>query len=229
MVAMTPDTLASGPPILRPADIPADIAPGPGRRAKQPRSSATLLQVTGWEDQVLERTGSDPRGTYAELFWLPVCGPSALWLLRRLNDGLDAHPDGYVLDPIETAAGLGIGGPGSRHDPLDRAIQRLERFGLVRRSGPATILVRRAVGPVPRHRLDRLPPGLQDRHAAWEVAIPDARALRRRARAVAADMAAIGDAGASIERRLLRAGVHPALAYDAATWATTRWGDLIAG
>ncbi len=37
----------------------------------------TLLTLTAWEDPVLVHSGTDPRGTYAELFWLPMMGPSA--------------------------------------------------------------------------------------------------------------------------------------------------------
>jgi hypothetical protein len=184
-----------------------------------------LLRVGSWEDPVVDRVGVDPRGTYAELFWLPVVGPSALWLVRRLVERLDGEPDGYLLDPIETAQALGIGGPDTRHAPLTRTLRRCERFGLVRLGpGQRSMEVRRRIGPVPRHRLHRLPQSLQAAHAAWELPDPAAEALRR-ARAAATDLAVLGEGRAAVERRLLRLGVHPAVAFAAAQWADERWAD----
>ncbi|HET7486954.1 MAG TPA: hypothetical protein VFJ85_03435 [Acidimicrobiales bacterium] len=51
----------------------------------------------------------DPAGFLAKRYWLGILGPSTTWLLRRLVDGLDAHPGGYDLDLTETARCLGLG------------------------------------------------------------------------------------------------------------------------
>src|SRR3974377_617260 len=50
-----------------------------------------------WEDRALEVVGFDPRSLYVETFWLPILGPSAILLLRRLADRLEAAPSGFAL------------------------------------------------------------------------------------------------------------------------------------
>ena len=178
-----------------------------------------------WEDPVVEATGIDARAAYVELFWLPVLGPTAVWLLRRIADRFDAEPAGFDLDLDRTAAGLGIGGLDSRHAPLRRALRRCARFRLVRPCGPGEVAVRRTVGPLPRRLLDRLPEDLRAHHDRCELAErppPGDVPARRRARLLALDLAALDVPRTAIERRLLAWGVHPALAYESAAWASER-------
>ena len=52
------------------------------------------LPVVGWSDQVVDALGQDPRSEYAEIFWLPVIGPSCTLAGRRLAAWLDAEPAG---------------------------------------------------------------------------------------------------------------------------------------
>jgi len=184
--------------------------------SKQP----STLHVVAWIDPVVDRIGVDPRSLYVETFWLAVLGPSATWLLRRLADRFDLEPEGFDLDLDETARSLGLGASDSRHSPLQRAVDRLARYGMARRAGDA-LGVRRRVPPLPRRQLLRLPTALQGRHRAWEAAEPvpnEAVRLRRRARLVALDLRDLGVDDASIERHLLRRGVHPATAFEAARW-----------
>ncbi len=75
------------------------------------------LWITGWSDPIVDLHGVDVRSHYVEHVWLGVLGPSTVWLLRRLVDGLDGQPDGYPLDLAETATALGLGGHG-RNSPL---------------------------------------------------------------------------------------------------------------
>lgn len=42
------------------------------------------LRLVPLNDPVIDTVGHQPRSTYAETYWLPVIGPSALWALRRL-------------------------------------------------------------------------------------------------------------------------------------------------
>lgn len=129
------------------------------------------LHVVAWVDPVLDAAGVDLRSGYVERYWLPVLGPSATWLLRRLADGLDRAPDGFEVDLADLAASLGVGGPDSRHAPIRRALRRCTRFGLVRPLGGEVLAVRRAAGRVPERNLARLPPPLRAAHlqevAAW--------------------------------------------------------------
>jgi GNAT superfamily N-acetyltransferase len=187
------------------------------------------MHVVEWRDSSLAEAGVDPRSCYVEMFWLPALGPSTTWLLRRLADRLDAEPDGFDLALDETARGLGLGWSDSRHAPLRRAIERCVRYGLARRDSPRLLSVRRRLPPVPRRHLLRLPVALQEQHRAWESAELDpgeAVRLRRRARLVALDLRDLGVDDACIERHLLRRGVHPATAFEAARWVWSPESEL---
>ena len=76
------------------------------------------VSVEPWPDPVIDELGHDPRSAYVERFWLPVLGPSTVWLLRRLADQLDRQPDGFELDLVDTARCLGVGMRGGRNSPM---------------------------------------------------------------------------------------------------------------
>jgi hypothetical protein len=182
----------------------------------------STVEVVAWTDARVDALAIDPRSHYVETFWLGVLGPSATWLMRRLADRFEADPDGFHLDLDDTARCLGLGAAESRHSPLQRAVERCTHYSMARRSSEGVLAVRRWVPRVPRRQLLRLPTWLQERHRAWEDADPErdgAVRLRRRARLVALDLRDLGVEDAAIERHLLRRGVHPATAFEAARWA----------
>jgi hypothetical protein len=195
---------------LQQAPVHEGLVAGPG---------TSVLRVVPWEDPATDTHGVDPRSRYVELFWLPVLGPSATWLLRRLVDELDRSPDGVDVRCAELAGALGIGGPQSRHAPLERTLGRCARFGMLTGGGPGVVRVRRRVAFLPRHLLARLPATLRIEHRRWDAETPAVGAdPRRLAYQAAVDLAGRGEDRAALERRLLRLGVHPALAYEAAGW-----------
>ncbi len=55
------------------------------------------LRIVPLIDPVIETVGHAPRSTYAETYWLPVIGPSALWALRRLSARVEAEPAGVEV------------------------------------------------------------------------------------------------------------------------------------
>ncbi|MFM8908375.1 MAG: hypothetical protein ACKOIZ_12395, partial [Actinomycetota bacterium] len=61
------------------------------------------LMVVPWRDVTVESLGFAARSDYVEWFWLPVLGPSATWLLRRIDWGFEEFPEGYLLDSRTTA------------------------------------------------------------------------------------------------------------------------------
>jgi hypothetical protein len=196
------------------------MLPAPTRAPLDPLGN--VLTIVRWDDPAVDALGIDPRSLYAEQFWLGVLGPTAVWLLRRLADRFDDEPEGFVLDLAETASALGLGGVDSRHAPLRRAWARCVRYGAARPVGPDTLAVRRCLDLVPRRYLLRLPAAVRERHRAWESGPPtddDGLRLRRRARLVALDLRELGIEPAAIERHLVRRGVHPAVAFEAAEWA----------
>src|SRR5438128_11585786 len=88
------------------------------------------LRVTPWPDPVLDVLGHDPRSRYAETFWLPTLGPTALLLLRHLADRFDRNPDGIELTLADTSSALGLGQREGSSSPIVRTLRRLEQFDL---------------------------------------------------------------------------------------------------
>lgn len=117
-------------------------------------------------DPVLDALGHDPRSAYVEQYWLSVLGPSAILLLRRLANGIEAHPDGFELDPARWALELGLGAKGGRHGPFWRSVERICRFGAARRHGEV-LAVRRRLPPLSRRQVERLPDHLRRAHERW--------------------------------------------------------------
>jgi hypothetical protein len=189
---------------------------------------AVALRVTPWPDPVLDVLGHDPRSWYAETFWLPTLGPTSLLLMRHLADRFEHTPDGVELPVADTAAALGLGARDGNSSPLMRSLVRLQQFELASAQDEMTIAVRRALPPVHRRHVRRLPAALQARHAEW-VAGQGAAPLelaRRRARRVALTLVVQGEPMDAVERALHSSGFHPALAHEAVRWARDRGREL---
>jgi hypothetical protein len=125
-----------------------------------------LLTVLPWHDPVVDSRGYAPRSEYVETFWLGTLGPTATWLLRRLDAGFDLQPDGYELHLADTARSLGLGFSPHPSNPFTKAITRCTIFGLAQFVGEA-LAVRRRVPTLPQRHLQRLPPSLQVAHGNW--------------------------------------------------------------
>ena len=186
------------------------------------------LLVTPWPDPVLDVLGHDPRSWYAETFWLPTLGPTALLLMRHLADRFERTPEGVELKVADTAAALGLGAREGTSSPLVRSLGRLRQFDLATTEDEKTISVRRALPPVHRRHVRRLPLPLQAEHEAWMAGQRAAplELVRRRARRVALMLVAQGEPIDTVERALHTAGFHPALAHEAVRWARDRQREL---
>lgn len=190
----------------------------------QPIPIATL-SVDVWADPVIDQLGHDPRSAYVERFWLPILGPSSVWLLRRIADGLDHRPEGFDLDLVDTAQSLGVGMRGGRNAPLLRTIERCCRFGAAKMHGRSSIAVRRRLAPLSRTQTERLPETLRAEHDQWLVRPKDPASfeqMQTRARALALSMVQLGEDSTSVERQLHHWRFHPAIAHDALRWALAR-------
>jgi hypothetical protein len=188
-----------------------------------PDLPAAALLVRPWTDTVVDALGHDPRSRYVEQFWLPVLGPSATFLVRRLADGLERAPEGFDLPLADTARALGLGMRTGRGGPFVRAIHRCCQFGASRLLGDATLEVRRRLPPLSRHQVQRLPDHLQDAHQRWqESQVSEARGpvMVDRARRLAASLLELGEAPAEAEAQLGRWRFDPQLAAGAVAWAT---------
>ena len=183
------------------------------------------ILVLPWLDPIVEAHGFDPRSSYVETFWLSVLGPSATWFLRRTAAELELSPEGFELDLAEASRALGLRGSGGSSSSFGRTVARCVAFGLAWR-GFSALAVRRKVPPLSRERVARLPASLQAQHDLWRVtprhepSVPgnDSRALARR---LARGLAKLGASAEEVERDLFRAGVHPALACEAAASAVS--------
>lgn len=195
--------------------------PAPAGRPAVGAPLVRRLRVVPWPDPEVEATGVDVLGPYVELFWLPVLGPSATWLLRRLVAGLRARPGGFHVDLDDTAHALGLGGVGGRRSPFRRALLRCTRYGAARHQARDLLAVRTVLGPLPEQHLHRLPPSLREQHRRWEhgerpTTIHD---VRRHARSLALHLLVVEPERRTLELRLARLGIHPALAHETAIWA----------
>lgn len=182
------------------------------------------LVIEPWPDPVIDELGHDPRSPYVERFWLGILGPSTVWLLRRLADGLEVNPDGFALDTTEMARSIGIGTRGGRRSPFMRSVDRSARFGATRLHGERTLMVRRKLPPLTISQLERLPGNLRDEHTRWveRSAQPTPEERRSRARQLAASLIELGEPYEEVERQLHRWRFHPAIAHEALRWAIAR-------
>jgi hypothetical protein len=207
---------------MEPSSVTSTLSHTADRHSTQP----TALHVVAWIEPKVDALGIDARSHYVETFWLPVLGPSATWLLRRIADGLETEPDGFDLDLDRMGRRLGINASDRTNSPMRLALDRCLRYGLARRTATNSLSVRRFVPYLPRRALLRLPTFIQEMHQTWPTADgDDAVRLRRRARLVALDLRDLGVDVAAIERHLLRRAVHPATAFEAARWAWSPEGE----
>src|SRR4051795_3783643 len=123
------------------------------------------LPIVPLDDPVVEALGHNADSEYAETYWLPVIGPTALWALRRLTRWLDESPDGFPLAITPFGRELGLGDGAGRSSPVVRTLARLVCFGLAEIRG-GRLMVRRRVPPLARRHQQRLPAHLIAQHQA---------------------------------------------------------------
>ncbi len=117
------------------------------------------FDVVTWDDPVVRRIGYPHDHPYIETHWLPVLGPTATWMLRRLAAQVIAHPSGLRLDAAVLATALGVPRGGGRRGAFGRGLQRCVMFGVVRmeRGGEVPLLaVRTHIPPLSRRQQERL-------------------------------------------------------------------------
>jgi hypothetical protein len=202
---------------------------------------AALLVLRPWPDPLLDRVGHDPRADYVEQFWLPILGPSALLLLRRLVSALDAQvpgPSGVTSAPGpggdaeprtvsvgDLASSLGMGSPRGPSGAFYRTLDRLVSFGFAHLVDDATLAVRTHLPPLTRRQLKRLPEVVRAEHDRWladQAQAPGVATehMTRRARALALSLLELGEDRVGAERQLHHWQFHPAIAHEAIRWAT---------
>ena len=106
------------------------------------------LVIRPWIDPVVDDRGHEPLSLFVETDWLPVLGPTATWLYRRLGSWVIAYPDGLELETTALAESLGLGRSIGHGCKLDKALQRLVRFGTAKWVG-GELHVRRLLSTPP--------------------------------------------------------------------------------
>lgn len=98
-----------------------------------PTSTLTFLDyavISRWEDEYLTDTGIPMMSSYVEHYWLPLIGPTALCVARRMTEMLGDRED-ICLDMDQLARGMGLSTKRGEHSPFFRAVNRLHMFGLM--------------------------------------------------------------------------------------------------
>ena len=126
-----------------------------------------MLTVVRWDDPRSNADWHELRGDYVERFWLGVLGPATTLLLRRFARGFVERPDGFRVDPADTAGALGMGRGTGRNSMIARTIDRACQFGTAMPLDPHTLAVRSLLPPLSHRQLSRLPATLQRAHAVW--------------------------------------------------------------
>lgn len=126
-----------------------------------------VVVIEALHDAVLEAAGHHVSTLYAETFWLPVIGPTALWLLRLAARHTTDGP--WTVDTEALGRSLGVGG--GRHfgkaSQLHRTFDRLKQFNCADGGWTSTWRLATHVPPLTRGRIARLPESLQREHDTW--------------------------------------------------------------
>ena len=206
-----------------PTSAPTGRTPAP-RPEPGGKTGAVEFWVEPWNDLCRDsERGHHPRSPYVELFWLGVLGPSATWLIRRLALRLEEAPEGFVVNTAEIAGEIGLGGRQALQSAFERAFERCCRFGLMQRGRHDTLFVRTRLPDLTVRMAERLPSRLRVLHDVWRrrpASDPAGTDTPARARRLAMALLACGDEPDSVERQLHTWQFHPAVAFDAAHWAT---------
>jgi hypothetical protein len=132
----------------------------------------TTLFVVAWKQPFADTQGHQSRSAYVERFWLPILGPSASWLLRSLSWGLEAQPEGYLVDIAAVAQTLGVSESLGRSGTMTRSLIRLCQFDLTAVSGQhddgvPVLIVRDTIPWLSRRLVQSLPSFMRAEHEQW--------------------------------------------------------------
>ena len=164
------------------------------------------LVVVPWLDPIVDEVGFDVFSRYAEMFWLPVMGPSAMWIMRRIVMGFAEFPGGYEMDTQEIALAVGLSFTQGANCPFSRALRRCQWFGAAQ-SVQGGLAVRIKLPPVSRRQIQRFPVSLKQSLVAWPVESTNHQQLVERAKLVANALIITGDDSDLLESRLTRIGI----------------------
>ena len=129
-----------------------------------PESGLGSIQISAWIDPMVETLGFDPRSSYVEHFWLPILGPSCIFLLRRLAYAFDLDTATQEVSLREVSFEIGLGSPKGYGNSITKTLNRCIQFDMAKLLPNGTLTVRRSLPPLNQRQLARLPIDLQDLH-----------------------------------------------------------------
>ncbi len=198
----------------------------------QPPQEAGLgsIQISAWIDPVVESLGFDPRSSYVEHFWLPILGPSCIFLLRRLAYLFDLDTATQEVSLREVSFEIGLGSPKGYGNSITRTLNRCIQFDMAKLLPNGTLTVRRSLPPLNQRQLARLPVDLQDLHETLITGSSPSRdgALRRRSVQLAVSLLDYQSKEQDAVESLLRWRIDPNIASEALelTWPRSLAEDL---
>lgn len=114
-----------------------------------------------WADETLAETGHDALSPYVETFWLPILGPTATWLLRRIE--LRRRGGASVFNLNNLARELGVGTYTGWEGAMSKGFRRLMHFAIVAPIDGA-LAVHTHVPHLAGRQIARLPESLKKAH-----------------------------------------------------------------
>lgn len=130
------------------------------RSIPAPMALPVELAVVAYEDPLIERLGHGPDSPYIENCWLPITGPSATWMWRRLaRVAIEAQGSPVMVDTTDLILSVGLGESLARNSMGARTVTRLTAFDLAQRAGVdgSVLAVRRALPCLSERQAQRLP------------------------------------------------------------------------
>ncbi len=177
------------------------------------------MRIVAWLDPAIDAKGFDTRSLYVERYWLPVLGPSATWLVRKLSEVLTPtrSESERVVELSHLAHSIGLGSPSGPKSPFKRALERLVIFGAAKLMPGNTLAVRKKLPPLSTRQVARLGYPLSQEHAKdfQSYLQTNRQPLSLRASALAKCLLETGDSFDQAERQLLLWGFHPSVAHEA--------------
>lgn len=187
---------------------------------EHPTESTGLLTIKMWVDPLVQEIGFEPRSSYVEYFWLPILGPSCIWLLRRVSSLLAMTPSGVTLRADDLARSLGLGESAAHASLLQRTVDRCVRFEVAKPLRDGVVAFRTKLAPLSPRQLARLPGPLQQLHPeVCEKRILTAEQEGGRACQLALTLVELGHSPKEIEAQLLRWNYPVQTANAASIWA----------
>ncbi len=125
-----------------------------------------IITVEPWMIPNCGETRWPIRSKQVELFWLPVLGPSAIALLRRLDLIVATSTRPVTLETEELASSLGLRRSYGRASLLERAMERCIAFRAIREQRSSCYEVRQHLPALNPRQIRRLPPALKRLYTA---------------------------------------------------------------